>query len=499
MRHSFLVQKVLLALGLLRSYHVAGEIRDVSVTLFPAAGDFSPVTYEEGLLYQSAMMGDSFISLTGLGIKVLEESNRTSTLEIAVGKCEEDLHLHQVADSKASLCCTQERVEKDECTESRLNSLGIDPSTFTGEYRPITIDPSGKIEFPSESFQFPISETARYCVVYANCDPNGPVLSLSGKSVWKSSYGYLPADQLGFAISMLILTLCYLALFAWFALAMHANRDTRIPIEKWILVTIGMGFLETSFHLAHFGIWNRNGEEGAAAISFALLISGLKQGFGRCLILLLCLGWGITRDSLGVLLYIITCLGAVYMGAELVRELIFFEVVKEMQVENMGRAIKDLNLSEFLSHVILILNIIFIFWIFIALNNTMAELRNSGQNRKLDRFRKLRRFLICGICATVTALFLAIAFLLSGGSSAVIWLEAVVEEAVFLCFVLGVAIMWKPNPRAREYAYALELPSSETELELTDSVPSAEAMNDQFDAKDEGPDLRFQIDDAEEA
>lgn len=84
------------------------------------------------------------------------------------------------------------------------------------------------------------------------------------------------------------------------------------------------------------------------------------------------------------------------------------------------------------------------------------------------------------------------------------WIVQAATEVNYLFVLLGVAWLWRPNPAAKEYAYALELSSTdaENELELTETVPSA--MDD--DEGENPPDLngsfhdeRFQIDDGETA
>ena len=65
---------------------------------------------------------------------------------------------------------------------------------------------------------------------------------------------------------------------------------------------------------------------------------------------------------------------------------------------------------------------------------------------------------------------------------------AAAMELNYIFVLLGVAILWRPQENAKEYAYVMELPAlganedGENELELTGVVPSA-ADDDDDDGK----------------
>lgn len=56
------------------------------------------------------------------------------------------------------------------------------------------------------------------------------------------------------------------------------------------------------------------------------------------------------------------------------------------------------------------------------------------------------------------------------------------RHANYLFVLIGIAILWRPNPNAKDYAMQMELPAmgedGEHELELSCVVPSAGDMDD---------------------
>jgi len=157
-------------------------------------------------------------------------------------------------------------------------------------------------------------------------------------------------------------------------------------------------------------------------------------------------------------------------------------------------------------------DVIFIMWILDALNGTMMYLENMSQTRKLGRYLRLRTiFLFSILFATVWAVFSLVNTYDEDGivREEHEWVVDAATELNYLFVLIGVAILWRPNPSAKEYAFVMELPAmgagdgDGTELELTGVVPSAMDDDDDYDDRHNNghreDDDRFKIDDAEAA
>jgi hypothetical protein len=127
-----------------------------------------------------------------------------------------------------------------------------------------------------------------------------------------------------------------------------------------------------------------------------------------------------------------------------------------------------------------------------------------SQTRKLQRFLTLRSIILYAILfATVWIVFSLVDKYDEEGivREEHEWIVDAASEVNYLYLLMGVAILWRPNPAAQEYAYVMELPDNESgdenDLELTGVVPSA-MDDDDMDFEQKGiedpADGRFQID-----
>jgi Lung seven transmembrane receptor len=357
-------------------------------------------------------------------------------------------------------------------------------------------------------------ETGQYVVVFANCHEQGREILVSGSSVWKSEHGYLPGELYGFMYFYTVLAVVYFAVMLWYGISMHLNVESRIPIEKWILITIVVGFVEMIFRSGDYFVWNQDGYRMNVAMYLGILLGVFKRGFSRCLGIMVSLGWGVIRDSLGSTMRWIILLGATYIGVSSARELMWQFAIDDLETLSYGTEEDIFSVTVIMTFVVSALDVIFILWILDALNGTMEYLENMGQTRKLMRYLRLRCIFLFGILfATAWVVFALVDTYDEVGivEEEHEWVVKAATEINYLFMLLGVAILWRPNPSAKEYAYAMELPATSsfedeggTELELTGAVPSA--MDDDDDDPSgkkgyhddrDGRDDRFQIDDAE--
>jgi hypothetical protein len=123
----------------------------------------------------------------------------------------------------------------------------------------------------------------------------------------------------------------------------------------------------------------------------------LKRGVSRCLGVMVAMGWGVVRDSLGPALIKIIILGVLYSGLTLVRD--FFIVAAE-DVQTISMSTKYYELMDFawiLTLLVILINLIFYFWIISALNSTTEYLRNMNQTSKLKRHLRLRCLILTSL------------------------------------------------------------------------------------------------------
>ena len=449
--------------------------------------------------------GESFIDIVAflLPSKCANSRNGCDWTELGVGA------MVTGGDEEADLrwCCTNDEIELGLCSE--YGRLIINEDKFTGERRYVRIPSQGPVKKKLQQDVFSFDTTGRYDVVFANCNDRGRPIVVNGQAVWESSHGYLPGELFPFMYFYTILLAIYVALFLWYSCLMRVNKESRIPIEKWILITILMGLLELAFRTADYWAWNGDGNRHPVLSYTGILMGVMKHGFSRCLVVMVSMGWGVVRDTLGRALFRIVLLGAIYVALSAVRDFMILFAVEDMQTLSYDEEVELFDVATILTFVIAAVDVVFIMWILDALNGTMTYLENMNQTRKYDRFLKLRTiFLFSILFAVVWAVFNLVN---SYDEDGIVreeheWIVAAATEVNYLFVLIGVAFLWRPNPSAKEYAYVMELSAGddgENGMELSGVVPSA--MDDDEEPTQDGngysnghsQDSRFKIDDTE--
>jgi hypothetical protein len=423
----------------------------------------------------------------------------------------------RLPDGNLRWCCSTEAVAAGLCESHNSGKLIINSTSFTGAYKFVNVPPHGPMSKHLRFGQINEANSGQFVVVFANCNEGGRQIVARGKTVWKSVHGYLPGELYGFMNFYAILTGMYLILLLWYGYLMHVNEESRIAIEKWILMTTVLGLLEMFFRTGDYFVWNVDGYRMNLAMYIGIILGVVKRGLSRALIIMVALGWGVVRDSLGSALRTIIVLTAAYVGVSVSRDLMLVFAIEDMETLSYDAEVELFDVVTILTFVVAAVDVIFILWILDALNNTMEYLQSMNQSRKLMRYLRLRCiFLFSILFATIWVVFSLVDTYDENGiiREEHEWSVDAATEINYFYVLAGVAFLWRPNPSAKEYAYVMELSATGEgndgedthELELTGVVPSA--LDDDDDEEPSGKsngyhdndhDDRFRIDDSEAA
>lgn len=184
------------------------------------------------------------------------------------------------------------------------------------------------------------------------------------------------------------------------------------------------------------------------------------------MLVMVSLGWGVNRDSLGSTMKRIVTLGVVYAGVALARDIMGIIARKDLQKISIGEEEELVDIVSILTLVAAAVNVIFILWIFDALNATMEDLEAAGQHRKLKIFLRLRCLLLIAIL--VSCVWIVFALVDTFMEETILeqqyeWVLLAAMEFNYLIVLVGVAVLWRPNPSAKEFAYVMELHGDDNE------------------------------------
>lgn len=392
-------------------------------------------------------------------------------------------------------CCSDDASSLGLCAGPKNEGrLIIDPERFKGFHTFLGVPPSGEWKRKIKTGMYDLGEnkegtgTGKYVLVVSNCnDEMGRNLTVSGEYVWKSAHGYLPGNLFGEMYFFLALTVLYAVLIAWYGITMSLHRDEIIPIQKWMVATIGIGLLEVFFKAGDLWVWNVDGDRFWFSLYTGVVIGVLKRALSRCLVVMLCLGWGVTCDDLGDRMAKVVALGVAYAGTSAARDVMTVLAITEN--ESLGTETENgiWDAVTILTFVTAFIDVSFYLWIFDALSGTMKYLEDMSQGRKLKRYLRLRMILLLSVLFAVVWTVFGVVD--SANDQRIIneevngWVLNAVWEVNYLAVLIGLACLWVPEAGAKEYAYVMELSQLGDDLEFDTAVVDSPDSDEDGDKK----------------
>jgi hypothetical protein len=189
-----------------------------------------------------------------------------------------------------------------------------------------------------------------------------------------------------------IMSLLYLALGAAWMFAFIANWRSVMQLQYCITAVVALGMIEMSTWYFDYVNFNSTGFRPYGTTIGAVLISSARKTVSRSLVLVVSMGYGVVRPTLGGLTKKVVSLSAAYFVATATLDV----------MTNVG-AIDDLTSSAriFLVLPVAVLDAVFILWIFTALSKTLAQLQARRQSAKLDLYRRFTNTLAISVVISV--------------------------------------------------------------------------------------------------
>lgn len=264
-----------------------------------------------------------------------------------------------------AICCTADLAKLGVCTQ---DDLIYRPSTKNTDWPQVfSASFTGKdvvTTLPSKTIS--ITKTGMYNVYFIFCDPALKGLVIEGKTVWKNPTGYLPgrmAPLMNF-YGLISLAFVILGIF-WFSQYARFWREV-LPLQNCITAVITLGMFEMALWYLEYAEFNKTGVRPMGITFWAVTFSTIKRTVARLIILLVSMGYGVVRPTLGGISSKVQMLGVTFFLASEVLE----------SVENLG-AVSDLsgNARLFLVLPVAMLDAFFILWIFTSLSKTLEKLQ----------------------------------------------------------------------------------------------------------------------------
>ncbi|KAJ7951485.1 Transmembrane protein like [Quillaja saponaria] len=393
------------------------------------------------------------------------------------------------------------------CCTSDLAKLGV---CYEGEviYRPSTKNPNWPRVFgvsfnmDEEATSLPsklirISRTGMYNLYFIHCDPKLKEVVVEGKTIWKNPTGYLPgrmAPLMNF-YGFMSLAFVILGIF-WFSQYARFWREV-FTLQNSITLVITLGMFEMALWYFEYAEFNETGIRPTGITIWAVTFGTVKRTVARLIILMVAMGYGVVRPTLGGLTSKVIMLGATFFLASEILEL----------VENVG-AVSDLSGKArlFLVLPVAVLDAFFILWIFTSLSATLNKLQARRIMVKLDIYRKFTNALAVAVIVSVGWICYELYFKsrdIYNERWQNAWIIPAFWQVLSFSLLCVICTLWAPSQNSTRYAYSddasEEFDRDETSLTLIKPSPiSSKDVRSPLDARPSQGNNGISNDDLEE-
>lgn len=264
-----------------------------------------------------------------------------------------------------AICCNHTLASEGHC---KVGEVIIHPNPENREW-PQRIKiffeaKNDKASMPLKSVD--INSTGMYYLYFMYCDPALKGTTISGRTVWKNPDGYLPGKMTPLMKFYGFMSLAYLLLgLGWLLRFVQFWKDI-IQLHYHITAVISLGMLEMALWYFDYSNLNATGIRPMGVTMWAVTFTAVKKTLSRLLLLVVSMGYGVVKPTLGAITSKVLLFGAVYFLASEALEL----------YEHLG------NINDFSgkTKLVLVLPVVFmdtcfILWIFSSLSNTLEKLQ----------------------------------------------------------------------------------------------------------------------------
>ncbi|XP_073295865.1 uncharacterized protein [Primulina huaijiensis] len=456
--NSFITILPLAALLLLRIPRIEASVHGYAGEIFVAKGNTFVVHGGSEGIYSSApefnesSPGVSFIRFENIVFRrPLELSNFSSGLVHTIVFEVDDRETigGSAYGGQRAVCCTADLAKLGVCTEGQIinrpstNNPGW-PQVFGASF---DVD---KTETTLHPRSIQITKTGMYNLYFIHCDPRLKEVVVDGKTVWKNPTGYLPGRMAPLMDFYGFMSLAFVVLgIFWFLQYARFWREV-LPLQNCITLVITLGMFEMAFWYFDYIEFNETGVRPTGITVWAVTFGTVKRTISRLIILIVSMGYGVVRPTLGGLTSKVLLLGGTFFVASEVLELI----------ENVG-AVSDHSGKAILFFIlpVAILDAFFILWVFTSLSSTLNKLQARRMNAKLDIYRKFTNALAVAVIVSVGWICYELYFKsndIYNERWQNAWIIPAFWQVLSFSLLCVICALWAPSQTSMRYAYSSE-------------------------------------------
>jgi hypothetical protein len=287
-------------------------------------------------------------------------------------------------------------------------------------------------------------------IVYINSDKNEPdrKLAVNLEIDTESPKGYLSPHEYPLMDFYLLMTVVYVFYCAFWMLVCWMHFKDLLRVQFWIMAVLILGMLEKAVFYSEYNNINNSGNSIPGAVKFAEAVSSLKRAVARMLVIVVSLGFGITRPRLGDQLHQVIGMGVLYFTLSSIEAFVRVDNAKH-DPDNMALILTEIPLA--------IIDAMVCWWIFMALMQTMKTLRLRRNIAKLNLYRHFSNTILFTVIASVIFILWSMKLHRLAGCMnqwELLWFDDAFWHILFSFIMLVVVILWRPSANNQRYAYS---------------------------------------------
>lgn len=310
-----------------------------------------------------------------------------------------------------------------------------------------SVNKSAKIEGSFNN----INSTSIYNVIIAFCDLKDQLVIEKGTLTFLNAHGYLPASRYKLLTFFGVSIFFYIILAIGFGVLMFIHRKQLLKLQYGILAIILLGVFESIAAYNYYKQVNNHGTQSIVPLVFFIGFSLFKKTFARFLLLIISMGFGVTKYTLGETkkrIWLLT--GAYFVFSSIL------EIIDTKQSLSKVQTISTFNLLLIVIPVSIV-DTIFLYWTFVSLIRTMQQLTLRRQVVKIKLYKKF----IIGLAVAALVSFVIILYQMISNLTRYQentwqnqWVVIALWNMIFFSLLAYFSFLWRPTKNNTRYGYA---------------------------------------------
>lgn len=360
------------------------------------------------------------------------------------------------------------------CEESQIGEFIVSKTANLSSYGKIVTQ---KIDLTNPTaLNYPLEKTGFYCV---STFPSSSSINYNAVAVFQNSYGNLAASQIPKLPFFGGAAIAYALVFALWMFQYVQHRSDILPVQNYITAICGFLVVEMITIWGYYDYTNSSNSTVGSTIYLITLsiLNAFRNAFTFFLLLIVCLGYGVVKPSLGDLMWKCRALAAAHFIFAVVYTISSYIVSPDHAGPVVLFVVLPLSLTMTTFYV----------WILASLASTTKHLEERKQQVKAQMYRKLWHILLGSIIiifgfffinAVVFASESTLDFITNHWKSRWFMLDGWLNVVYFVDFCI-IAFLWRPTENNRRFAMSTQLAQDENEVQEFDLGSLRESLDEE--------------------